>query len=57
MYEKNSDRKKLLTGVVGADNIFVDSPQHNDNDDEKNHIICFEVNVEKKPCLSKIPSK
>jgi hypothetical protein len=38
---------------VGTDDVFVDSPKHDDDDDEKNHIIYFDVNVEKKPCLSK----
>jgi hypothetical protein len=42
---------------VGTDDVFVDDPKHDDDDDEKNHIICFEVNVEKKPRLSKIPSE
>ena len=42
MYEKNSDRKKLLTGVVGTDDVFVDGPKHDDDDDEKNHIIYFD---------------
>jgi hypothetical protein len=38
---------------VGADDVFVDGPKHDDDDDEKNHIIYFDVNIGKNPCLSK----
>jgi hypothetical protein len=38
---------------VGADDVFVNSPQHNDDDDKKNHNYLFRINLGKKLCLLK----
>lgn len=44
-------KKNLLTTCVGAYNVFIDCVQKNHYDDgEKNHIICFELNLQKNPC-------
>jgi hypothetical protein len=38
---------------MGADDVFVNSPQHNDDDDKKNHNYLFRINLGKKLCLLK----
>ena len=47
MYKKNYDQQKLLTCVVGANDVFINYPQHDKNDDisHKKNLIGVKLNT------------
>ena len=47
MYKKNYDQQKLLTCVVGANDVLIYHPEHNKNDDisHKKNLIGVKLNT------------
>lgn len=53
MYEKNPDRQKLLACVVGANDVLINYPEHDKNDDISHKKNLIGVKLKTKICSKK----